>query len=249
MYSLLVIFLQYDTEKYKNSFIKLKELLGKSPCNIIYVNVNNKVTNPLDISMENNCYFISGDNSCWEFSGWDAGMKYAQQKEIESDAILFINDAWMAYGWNFLNEIKLEIAVERLKRKDMLIGHIDTKGYPLRILDFDVSTWMCTNSFLTNENVYLKLGSLVSYGMNDPNKLFKNPFDAKNIFNSQSMLSESYENMVVEWLTKEWHGRLDITANNWMLFKSKAVAMINESLLSARARMEGIEVSSYRNYE
>jgi hypothetical protein len=248
MYSLLVVFLQYDTEKYQNSFVKLKELIDESKCNVTYINVNNRKIDSLEV-IRNNCHYISGDNSCWEFSGWDAGMKYAQQQGIKSSAILFINDAWMAYGWNFLKEIDLRQAIEGLKLRDVLIGHIDTKGYQLKIDDFDVTNWICTNAFLMNENIYLSLGRLISYSIDDINSVLPAEFENQKYFLSTAKLSTSYQNMLVEWLTKEWHGKLTISDKNWTFFKMKVLAMINESLLTARIKRLGFEVLSYKIFE
>ena len=84
------------------------------------------------------------------------------------------------------------------------------------------------------------------------NKIFNNEFsivvynDAM-LYQKNAPINKIYQRWIVEWLTEKWHSRFEINQNTWELFKTKATAIFNESLLTAKFRELGYPPENYGN--
>ncbi len=65
------------------------------------------------------------------------------------------------------------------------------------------------------------------------------------LYQEDAPINIAYQRWLVEWLTEHWHSRFDINANTWQLFKTKAAAIINESLLTAKLAELGYKSESF----
>lgn len=68
--------------------------------------------------------------------------------------------------------------------------------------------------------------------------------DAK-LFQSNAPLNLVYQRWIVEWLTERWHSRFEVNEQTWSLFKTKAAAIFNEALLTAKFKELGYPPESY----
>jgi len=105
---------------------------------------------------------IGGDNSSWEFSGWQKGIDFVLDENFTCDVILFANDAFYAYGWSIF-EKAAEYNLPYLAHiSGSALGQLDTKGYAMTALGYDVTSWLCTNSFFLPTKIVKAIETLVS---------------------------------------------------------------------------------------
>ena len=253
---LAVLFLEYDNGKYNNSFEFFKSLVDQfKNCDKYYFIIDNLRTENSFVKLNEVMCRINGDNSTWEFSGWQKGLNHLKRTNVDYDAVLFANDAFFAYGWSLL-EYSDKINLNKwLLNGNSIMGHIDTKNIELEVCGNDVSYWICTNCFFLPRCVLEKLDSIVSVSDNTINEIVSSKFPGRfgeeaymNYFKFNSGLNDNYRNMVLTWLTKEWHGKFDINETTWNLFRHKLRSLLNESLLTARITKLGYNIESYKDY-
>lgn len=241
---LLVLFLQYDTKKYPESFEKACIYIEKIRCSKIYIIIDNAHENKDTKKINYNTYIIGGDNSAWEFSGWDKGLEFANKNDIDYDIVLFVNDAFFAYGWSILENAATYKLANITKNHEAFMGQLDTKGYPMKIYGKNVSSWICSNAFFMHKKILNLLDKITSVVENDLNYFLYKSFN-ESYFLPNAPLDENYKNMARNWLTKEWHSKIIVSEKNWGFFRKKVQAMLNESLLTSRIRSLGFEIISY----
>jgi hypothetical protein len=108
--------------------------------------------------------------------------------------------------------------------------------------DLSLRSWLRSSFvFLPPAELQL-LGSLVS--IDAPRAFFSG--DPCAPFRSDAPLSTRYRDYIRDWLTGpgtgqgvEWHSRFELTQATLRLFEAKAMAIINEQVLSARLRAQG----------
>ena len=245
-----VIFVQYDTNKYPGSFELFKRKIEASTVNsnlkITYVVVDNFADSVFELRKDENLHLISGENGEWEFSGWDRGVKYILRRGSTPDVLHFANDAWQAYGWTLLDKISIfNVALSLKKSPLQVVGQIDSKGFPMYINKFDGGEWICTNNYFMSPHVYSMLRQLTSFTSDELDEIVPVKYEAGIYFSQPSILSASYQNMVLNWLLDEWHGKFKLSEPAWPKFRLKILAMLNESMLTARIKGLGCCATSY----
>lgn len=65
------------------------------------------------------------------------------------------------------------------------------------------------------------------------------------LYQAEAPINQAYQRWIVEWLTERWHSRFDINPDTWELFKTKATAIFNEALLTAKFKELGYPPASY----
>jgi len=65
------------------------------------------------------------------------------------------------------------------------------------------------------------------------------------LFQPDAAINRVYQRWIVEWLTERWHSRFDLSSETWELFKTKAAAIFNEALLTAKFKELGYPPESY----
>lgn len=70
------------------------------------------------------------------------------------------------------------------------------------------------------------------------------------LYQENAPINTTYQRWIVEWLTERWHSRFEINQSTWNHFKTKAAAIFNEALLTAKFRELGYPPETYgsRNY-
>ncbi|OGP55713.1 MAG: hypothetical protein A2Y65_03105 [Deltaproteobacteria bacterium RBG_13_52_11] len=253
---LAILFLEYDNGKYINSFESFKSYVEQfKNCDKNYFIVDNLKTGDNFLKLNKTLCRIDGDNSGWEFSGWQRGLSYLRNNNINYDAVLFANDAFFAYGWSLLEYSDRINLSKWLINGNSIMGHIDTKNIQLEVFGNDVSEWVCTNCFFLPRRIIEKLDSVVSLNDDKLHSIVSEKFpggleeqDYIKYFKYNSDLNDNYKTMVITWLIKEWHDRFKINEATWDIFRNKLRSLLNESLLTARIKKLGYNIESYKNY-
>ena len=240
--SLVVIFVEYDRAKCGGSdrvFSTLQGYLANiRGCRITYLRVNNKDEGGEFRRTGRNIHTVGGDNSYREFSGWQKGLEAIGATGKSHDLILFVNDMFLKPGESFLRDYSDLTLLQRALQGKKIIGRIDATGQRYTVYNYDVSEWICTNCFLVPREAAVTLKDMVSIkeNLSDflPESFPGHQEHQRDFFKKTAPMNQAYKDWLVEWLTKRWHSRFEITEDTWELFRTKVRNILNESLLTAR---------------
>jgi hypothetical protein len=65
------------------------------------------------------------------------------------------------------------------------------------------------------------------------------------LFQNNVIINMDFQRSLVEWVTERWHSKFEISKHTWDLFRTKAAAIFNESLLTAKLSELGYTPESY----
>ena len=233
---LIVLFLQYDAEKYPNAFTYLKKYLKFITIDTEIIIIDNKVESKLHrILYKDGTIGIGGDNTLWEFSGWQRGIDYLHENDIDYDAILFVNDAFLAPGHNELIDIISDESVLKCIKEDSMIGSLCDSYYgKCEISGYESYDFIRSNCFILSKSLMHKLVTLWSVDKSFLERcITKEP--SYPYFKTDAPLNDYMKIGVIDCLTKYWHTKFKLT-DNWELFRMKTLALFNEHLLTQRVR-------------
>jgi len=233
-----IVYLQYDTNKYTDSIPYAFGNLNKINAEKTYVIVDNKNCKK-NTEIFENVHLIAGDNTNWEFSGWQKGLNYVKNN-IQCDVILFLNDSLRSYWRPPLEEKDLEDMMLFCLNKNSLCGKIDSidQSIDLSFLGYKVNSWICSNAFFGSVDIFNKINI-------DNSPLFNIDHIVIDIekFISCQELSLDLRKHIYLWLSKYWHSKFN-PKENIELFKNKTKAILNEKLLTAKAREKGVRIQN-----
>jgi hypothetical protein len=160
--SLAVIFVEYDKNKFKNTFGKLRQYLkGLNQCRVTFIRVDNKHEEQELTLIDENVYIIGGNNKYREFSGWQKGIEIIYSLNIPCNIVLFTNEAFLNPGESFLKDYSHTSLLRRSLINDAIIGRIDSLGKKIFVYGYDVSSWVCTNCFFAPKSAIDNLKDIV----------------------------------------------------------------------------------------
>lgn len=229
------VYLQYDRNKYPYSFQYVSGLLNKINCDIEYVCVDNYNQEDF-LEVHGNVHILSGDNTNWEFSGWQKGLNYVREN-IDCNVILFANDSLRSYKYKMLEMPYLEEMLEYSIKQNLLTGKIDSTGQgDFSFLGYNLSTWVCSNVFAGPNKIFEDCGIDSSY-LFDIDSIIE---DVDKFLNNDQ-LGMDLRNHIYNWLSHCWHSKFDVR-KDLQLFKNKTKAILNEKLLTAKIIKSGYNV-------
>lgn len=232
-----VVYLQYDRKKYPYSFQYVSGLLSKNNSNTeyVYIVVDN-YNEDLFLEVYGNIHVLSGDNTNWEFSGWQKGLIYIKEN-IECDLIMFLNDSLRSYKHEILRMKRFEEMLKYSFKKNLLFGKIDSTGSGnFNFLGYNLNTWVRSNAFAGPSEIFQHCEVDYSYLFNinsiveDVDKFLNNP-----------QLGLDLRNHIYNWLSFRWHSKFD-ARSNLELFRNKTKAILNEKLLTAKITEKGFSI-------
>jgi hypothetical protein len=237
----LLLYLYAEQDRYPHSRRAWMQIVGEFPrAQRTAIAIDNWARQPYERRLANGLIELSGDNRAWEFSGWQRGLDWAREQGIEHDMVVCVNDA-------FLNQAPEGYDVEYFRAllnprtlAEVHRGAIGVTGAgigPQTLLGHHIRWWIRTNAFAVDAAVLARV-----------------PFAAID------------ESNVDEWLARRWEGRIlaptapagesteaaltlyfstmyrhaaPIDESTWPTFRPKAMAVLNQSLLTARLAEAG----------
>lgn len=143
-------------------------------------------------------YKTSGDNTQYEFSGWESGFKKLKKKFTpqKSDLILFVNDSFYhAYGDEYLRLFKTEM-FDHSQISNSILGWRDCYPEEVVINKLKGDSWIRTSFFFMTFETVLKVFPFIVPIERD--KVFSN--DPSRFFNDSAILSENFKGFLQKWL-------------------------------------------------
>ncbi len=184
---------------------------------------------------------IGGDNTSWEFSAFDMALAWAGDRLHDYDWIHLTTSAFGELYTSYLDRFT-EPVLSAAHDRAVCLCHIDCYNEPVRVLGRPNQHWARTAFVMLPASELSRLGSLVS--VRDRTAFFSG--DPDNPFLEQAPLSPVFRRYILDWLTGQdigqgvsWHSRIPLTHETLATFEQKAVAILNEHLLSIRLRAQG----------
>lgn len=246
------LFNQYHNTHQESGVKKLKEFIQQKFGNVeqIILVIDNSIENDLEIKYNKNYHFLSGDDSSYEFSGWDKGIKYIERyfEPKEKDAFILANDTFHRnYGDEYLNYFYNKVIIDCINN-NKIYGYIDGYPQPIQIFGLTIQHWIRTSLIILNYKTLKELSPLAIPFSNE--ELFSENYEE--FFHKNIKISENYKQYIKTWLFGEedktgifkekWHSQRPLTKDNFEFFKGKTRAIFCEHYFSARAKEKGIEI-------
>ncbi len=243
----IVLFLIYG-DKFEKSGLGYLELIVRRmfPATVIDIVV---IDNSLPESYVKHCdgyVRIGGNNTLWEFSGWDRGLDYIKENISCSRYahVFFANDTFhqRTYrdGKNFLDVFDSPI----LKGKDVVksaIGYLDDFPKDVQLCGIEYRYWIRSNIFSLPIDIVYKLYPFAE--TIDSQAVFSSDYEV--FWSETDLISDNWKVYISSWLfgtenpkypeyRLHWLKATSITADNYKFFKKKAKCILAEHYLSAR---------------
>jgi glycosyltransferase involved in cell wall biosynthesis len=236
---ILCLYLRYGADEHAEGLEQLQRWyrnnLSRSRAKIWIV--DNRISGDFDGYDLSGHRLLGGDNSCWEFSGWQKVVNAHRSELRQYDVIHFVTSAFNKLYTRYLDHFS-EDQLDLVVRDRVCLGHIDSYDEPIEILGEMSQSWIRTCFFFLSPASLSKVGPLVSF--NDHN-LF---FDSNGMFKPSGPISEKYKENISRWLSGGemqglvWHGAIESAGK----FRAKAMAILNEHMLAIRLRRAGVKL-------
>jgi len=190
---------------------------------------------------------VSGDNSAREFSGLQRGIDHVLTHGIPSCWIL-ANDRYQASGQSLLPLVDGG-TLEAVVATGALAGRVNGYPTPSRAFGLTIDSWACSNFLVVASRSLARLGGLVTVGSAELASVVNHSVAEGSLLRDHGPLDDTYVGYITEWLTGvgtaltgHWYRYRPVTAESWDDLCGKAQSILNEQLLSAKARQAGIPV-------
>ncbi len=238
------IFVRYGEQKYPDALRELDKLYAEGLADVErdLVIVDNAQEPSFRRELADNALVIGGDNSAWEFSAWDRGVAHFGDRIFEYDYVNLVTSAFRELYNSYLERFSSSI-LRAYMGKPITLGHIDCYNAPVYLGYYDFQHWTRSSCVFVSPHDLRLLGSLVTVPFSSEGYFSDNP---EVPFALEAPLSENYKEYILGWLTGagtgqgvEWHSKMVLNKGNFSFFKSKAMAILNEHMLSCRLRATG----------
>jgi len=266
--NLAVLYLEYPSGKYPNSWDTLNMYLKSlyNHCNISIIRINNmndsndyhcQVCHQQLMTSEYNnysmpIYNISGSNSEWEFSGFQKGINFIKENNIEYDAILVVNDSFVKAEYHILKNMFSINTIKGCIQENAMVGRIDRLDYAEQFRNHlytidgnDVVSWIRTCCFYLPKDIINNI-NMVSYKQNDLTKFISSKYNGRYFLHNCPM-SQNMQRQMIAWLTKYWDQKF-VIEENWDLWIMKVLCMINEKMLYRQVYDQNFRIYDYSEF-
>lgn len=251
----LAVFLQYSDAHQASGMKALSNLSkwlfpGSVPSFLI---VDNKLERHQETQVEQHVNVISGDNSCREFSGYDRGLRWHESfgPIAPSTPVVIANDTFHRhYGDGYLKLFTPE-RLARAMSANGVLGYVDAFPQPQSVFGLEFQKWIRTSLFIAPYGVITQISPFsrsIKQG-----SVFRADADPI-FFSDDAPLSPWYKSFIRSWLfaqapeeetfKPEWHSKEPLSASNVGAMRAKALCILCEHAMSARAKSLGIPLTA-----
>lgn len=240
----LVLFVGFDRTRYARAHAAINTLVGEfARGQATLVRIDNaqeslaaRETGPYEFT-------IGGDNTSWEFSGWQRGLDFAIARGIAFDHAVFVNDAFLngerdRFG---LSQIRAFVNAHTICRAQRgLLGKIDRAHLSAEIDGLDTSQWIRSCAFAMDRTTATSM-PLAAIDPRGSARFLTEEYTGR-ILRAEAPVSPSFDAFLTDWISRRWRGGQTIGASNWPFIRLKVIAILNERLLTARLFARGTPV-------
>jgi hypothetical protein len=252
IYLVLVEFGQQHERAALNLLIPtLHRLFPAAIVRVAVVDNSMSMSNDLEFQIERQVDRVSGDNSLREFSGWDRGIAWLEQRYTPPAESMFVlaNDTVVRKD---KHDRVRDLPADRVSAAShgALVGWIDEYPRPVELFGLTLRQWIDTSFVLA---AHRTLAALRPFARPLEDTLLFGEWPS--IFRDPSPLSENYRGYLKTYFFGDvtdsefehgWYAQTPLTPGNFDAFKIKLRCVFCEHLLSARARAAGIPLVDIR---
>lgn len=190
---------------------------------------------------------VVGDNSVREFTGLQAGVSHIRR--VASPA------AWVLANDRYLTDNKSSLdyldggTIDAIVATNAVAGRINRYPAPSRAFGLEISSWVRSNFLVVADDALHRLSPLVVVGEKELASIVGPVRGELPLLRSDGPLDGRYASYVTEWVTgrgsdldQHWYRHRPVSSKSWDELTGKVQCILNEQLLSARARDTGIPV-------
>ncbi len=244
---IVTLFARHGSQKYPNAELRLNQIYAEQLPNVEHFTIIiDNALGPEIVEQQQDAplTLIGGDNSAWEFSAWDRGLRYLGEQVWSFDLIHLVTSAFDSLYTAYLDRFNNRM-LSTIVGRPVCLGHIDCYNEPVGLLSFRSQHWIRSSFLFAPPAEIMRLRSLVS--LKEPARCFDPSSEAP--FAANAEISPNYERYIIDWLTggdigqgTTWHTQLALTSEALPLFQAKATAIMNEHLLSIRLRAQATKL-------
>ncbi|HEY9347766.1 MAG TPA: hypothetical protein VIQ53_20740 [Inquilinus sp.] len=244
----LTLMARHGTEKYTEALPQLDDIFRRRMPGVVRrtVVIDNTLPPGRVEAGPGGATVIGGDNSAWEFSAWDEGLRFIGADLDGYDLVHLATSAFDTLYTGYLGRFDERLLAEVVRHR-IACGHIDYYDEPITLFADRSQHWIRSSFLFVAPAELRELGSFVSVSPARRATIFSG--DPAAPFRVDAPLSETYTRYVSDWLLGagtgqgvEWHSRFALTAETLDFFEQKAVAIFNEHMLSLRLRTQGCKL-------
>jgi hypothetical protein len=237
----LTLLARHGSEQYATAVADMRELFARQLVTVDHDIVVVDTALARGTSSGGDVELIGGCNSAWEFSAWDDAIAHVGARLDEYDFVHLATSAFRQLYVGHLGRFE-EPMLRIVDGQAVAVGHIDHHAAPVTLFGFAAQAWLRSSFILVPPRVLRRLGTLVS--VVDREGIFSG--DPATPFLDDAPVSQQWRENVLAWLTGDgtgqgtvWHSRFELTKRTLRRFEDKAVAIINEQMLTNRLRAAG----------
>lgn len=240
---IVTLLARHGTEKYQDALPAIQTLFAQQMPEVVHevVVIDNALGRGHHEPLARNVTLIGGDNAAWEFSAWDRGVAHLGHRLDSYDFVHLATSAFRQLYVRYLDRIDADM-LGLIAGRATAVGHIDHYNSPVTLLGMRSQSWLRSSFVLLPPTELRLLGSLMS--VTDRGQFFSG--DPAAPFRIDAPLSASYRQNILGWLTgegtgqgMEWHSRFVLSEQTLGFFEDKALAILNEQMLTNRLRAQG----------
>ncbi len=190
---------------------------------------------------------IAGDNSAREFSGLDRGIEHLRAAGAP-DVWVLANDRYQANDPSLLDYFDGG-TLEAVASTGAVAGRINRFPSACRSFGHEILRWACSSFLVVSDDALARLRPLVEVGAAELEQVMGPVKGETPLLDTEGPLDERHRAYLTEWLTgsgdalsQRWYRSRAVDAGSWDDLRGKVQSILNEHLLSARARESGIPV-------
>ena len=241
---MLALMCRYGTEKYPSAYEELSTFLdsrfgGLSKSVLV---VDNAKPRAFRERLSPDRVLVGGDNSLYEFSGWQTAIASEHEFIAEHDLVLLATEAFTKDYVDYLSLFD-EHAAEAAVEGSLCFGHLDAYPEPVTLLGQTSRSWLRSCMLLMSVDALKRITPLVVPEILE--RFFTD--DIQHPFSEQARICDRYQGYLLGWLTGKglftggvYHSQFDLSRETVAHFRRKAACIIHEHHVTLRLETAGI---------
>ena len=195
----------------------------------------------MEWATEDGFEIVVGDNSAREFTGLQSGVSHVRR--LASPAVwVLANDRYLTDNEPSLHDLDGG-TIDAVVATNAVAGRINCYPTTSRAFGLDIGSWARSNFLVVADDALHQLRPLAVVRENELDSIVGPVRGERPLLRSGGPLDGRYASYVTEWVTGEgsdlnqhWYRHQPVSRESWDELTRKVQCILNEQLLSARAR-------------